>query len=284
MSDISKSTMGKQSPVGKQSPTGKQSPVGKQTGSRSSSKSKSATDKNAKGRMVEENVQAPGSRSPSNTKTDLTPGSQSPMTRAETDNNSSVPGSSSPSSIGEAMTSKAVLDVLKCDPLRCVPTNEMMAMMKCNPISCMPNGCVQPEQYYACDREVAKSLAQYLSLDERKKVQAWLVTLEQMTLDEDELSERFMYMTCLVMLLKFGNLVPPFTRFPPARPLRSLRDHIDRHLFKKVQIECRKRRVDEWDQYEQPNRSVTQRPTEFFSQMPTPNNGIFCYGVAFSTM
>lgn len=174
--------------------------------------------------------------------------------------------------------------ILNCDPLRCVPSKETWATMKCNPISCIPNGCIQPEQYYACDREVAKSLAQYLSPEERKKVQAWLVTLEQMTLDDDELSERFMYMTCLVMLLKFGQLVPPFTRFPPARPLRSLREHIDKHLFKKVQIECRRRRLDEWDKYVQPDRIVEQKPTQFLYQMPIPNNGIFCYGAAFSTM
>lgn len=214
----------------------------------------------------------------------------SPSNTGTTTTNVFAASSRSPSSektmldgVTEVVAPKAD-PVLKCDPLSCVPSRETWSTMRRNPISCMPNGCIQPEQYYACDREVAKSLAQYLSPDERKKVQAWLVTLEQMTLDDDELSERFMYMTCLMMLLKVGQLVPPFTRFPPARPLRSLREHIDKHLFKKVQIECRRRRMDELDQYEQPDRTVEQKPTQFLYQMPMPNNGILCYGAAFSTM
>lgn len=194
------------------------------------------------------------------------------------------PSSYKPATDGQAEAVPNVDPILRCDPLRCVPSKETWATMKSNPPSCMPNGCIQPEQYYACDREVAKSLAQYLSPEERKKVQAWLVTLEQMTLDDDERSERFMYMTCLVMLLKVGQLVPPFNRFPPARPLRALREHIDKHLFKKVQIECRRRRLDEWDKYTQPDRTVEQKPKQFLYQMPTPNNGVFCYGAAFSTM
>lgn len=147
-----------------------------------------------------------------------------------------------------------------------------------------PNGCIKPEQYYACDRQVAKTLAQYVSPEDRRKTMLWLDTLQMMTLDEDELSERSMYLTCLVMLLKSGQLVPPFTRTPPKRPLKSLRDVIDRRLFKKAQIECRKRRVYEPARYEQPDRSVAQKPTDFFDQMPAPYNGILCYGAAFSSM
>jgi hypothetical protein len=131
---------------------------------------------------------------------------------------------------------------------------------------------------------VATTLAQYVSPDEREKVFMWLNALQQMTLDEDDLSERSMYMICLVMLLKSGQLGVPFTRTPPAHPLKSLRDVVDKRLFRKVQIECRKRRIYEYARYEQPDRSVEQKPSEFFDQMPAPNNGIFCYGAAFSSL
>lgn len=160
----------------------------------------------------------------------------------------------------------------------------MAAMMQCSPPICMPTGCIKPETFYACDRQVAKLLAHFVSPEEREKVMLWLDTLHQMTLDVDELSERSLYLTCLVMLLKSGQLIPPFTRTPPLRPFKSLRDVIDRHLFKMVQVECRKRRVYDTALYEHPDRSVLQRPPDFFDQMPTPNEGIYCYGAAFSSM
>lgn len=153
---------------------------------------------------------------------------------------------------------------------------------RCQPV---PGGCIKPEQHYACDRQAAKTLAQFASPEERGKVMAWLRALDDMALDEDELSERSMYLTCLLMLLKSGQLVPPFTRLPPpCRPLRTLRDVIDKHLYRAVQIECRKRRVYEPSRYAQPDRAVVQKPSDFFDNMPAPNGGIFCYGAAFSTM
>lgn len=155
---------------------------------------------------------------------------------------------------------------------------------QCDPPSCVPNGCIKPEQHYACDRQAAKALAQYVSPEDRRKVMLWLDTLESMTSDEDELSDRSMYLTCLLMLLGTGQLVPPFTRTPPGRPLKTLRDSIDKRLFKKVQIECRRRRNYDWARYEQPDRRVVQRPPDFYDHMPVPNNGIVCYGAAFSTM
>ncbi|VVC38684.1 Domain of unknown function DUF4485 [Cinara cedri] len=157
-------------------------------------------------------------------------------------------------------------------------------VFQCDPPSCVPNGCIKPEQHYACDRQAAKALAQYMSPEDRRKVMMWLGTLETMTSDEDELSERSMYLTCLVMLLSTGQLVPPFTRSPPAQPLKPLRDAIDKRLFKKVQSECRRRRIYDWTRYEQPDRNVAQRPPDFFDHMPAPNNGILCYGATFSTM
>lgn len=164
-----------------------------------------------------------------------------------------------------------------------VTDNRWLAdVYQCDPPSCVPNGCIKPEQHYACDRQVAKTLAQYVSPEDRRKVMMWLGTLEMMTADEDELSERSMYLTCLVMLLSTGQLVPPFTRSPPAPPLKTLRDSIDKRLFKKVQIECRRRRIYDWARYEQPDCNVSQRPPDFFVHMPAPDNGIFCYGATFS--
>lgn len=157
-------------------------------------------------------------------------------------------------------------------------------VFQCDPPSCVPNGCIKPEQHYACDRQAAKGLVQYVSPEDRRKVMMWLDTLEAMAADEDELSERSMYLTCLMMLLKTGQLVPPFTRAPPVRPLKCLRDVIDRRLFKKVQIECRRRRVYDWARYEQPDHQKEQRPPDFFDHMPVPENGIICYGATFSTM
>lgn len=157
-------------------------------------------------------------------------------------------------------------------------------VLQCSPPSCIPNGCIRPEQYYACDRQTVKTLVQYVSPEEREKITLWLDALQKMTLDEDELSQRSMYLTCILLLLRSGQLVPPFTRTPPKRPLKALRDVIDKHLYKKVQIECRKRRIYEPVHYEQPNYSVEQKPAEFFQKMPTPDNGIFCYGAAFSSM
>lgn len=156
---------------------------------------------------------------------------------------------------------------------------------RCGPPACAPHGCSKPEQLYACDRQAARTLAQYVSPEERAKVAAWLDALDGMTLDEDELSERALYLTCLVMLLRAGQLVPPFTRAPPpCRPLRPLRDVVSRNLYKRVQVECRKRRVYQPAEYHQPDRGVAQRPSEFFDQMPSPESGIFCYGAAFSFM
>lgn len=154
----------------------------------------------------------------------------------------------------------------------------------CRPPVCMPNGCVRPERYYVCDRQMVKVLAQYVSPEERHKVLAWLDVLDSMKLDDDDtMSERAMYMTCLVLLLKSGQLVPPFTRSPPScRPLRTLRDVIDRHLFRKVLDECRKRRAYDPSRYVQPDRMVAQWPSEFYEQMPAPHDGILCYGAAFS--
>lgn len=159
----------------------------------------------------------------------------------------------------------------------------MAAMMQCSPPICMPTGCVKPEAFYTCDRQVAKLLAHYVSPEEREKVMLWLDAIHQLTQDVDELSERSLYLTCLVMLLKSGQLIPPFTRTPPMRPFKSLRDVIDRHLFKMVQVECRKRRVYDVAKYEHPDRSVSQRPPDFYDQMPTPYTGIYCYGAAFSS-
>lgn len=159
------------------------------------------------------------------------------------------------------------------------------AKPKCvQPPGCLPNGCIKTEQHFACDRQLVKTLAQYVSPDERRKVFMWLDVLGEMTLDDDELSDRSMYVTCLLLLLKSGQLVPPFTRVPPPRPLKTLRDVIDKRLFKKVQIECRKRRLYERVHYEHPDRSVAQRPCDFYNDMPTPRQGIFCYGAAFSTL
>lgn len=155
---------------------------------------------------------------------------------------------------------------------------------QCNPPSCIPDGCIKPEQYYACDRQVAKILAQYVSPEDRKKVFLWLDMLENMTLDEDQLSERSMYLTCLVMLLKSGQLIPPFSRTPPPCPLKPLREVIDKRLFKNVVIECRKRRVYERPEYIQPDRLNHLWPSQFFQKMPLPSEGLFCYGAAFSTM
>lgn len=159
------------------------------------------------------------------------------------------------------------------------------AKPKCaQPPGCLPNGCIKTEQHYACDRQLVKTLAQYVSPEERRKVLMWLDALGEMTLDDDELSDRSMYVTCLMLLLQSGQLVPPFTRVPPPRPLRTLRDVIDKRLFKKVQVECRKRRLYERVRYEHPDRSVAQRPSDFYGHMPTPKEGIFCYGAAFSTL
>lgn len=155
---------------------------------------------------------------------------------------------------------------------------------QCNVPSCMPDGCIKPEQFYACDRQVAKMLAQYVSPEDRKKVFQWLDTLEDMTLDEDQLSERSMYLTCLLMLLKSGQLIPPFSRTPPPCPLKQLREVIDKRLFKNVAIECRKRRVYERPEYVQPDRLDHLWPSQFFQDMPSPTTGLFCYGAAFSTM
>jgi len=159
------------------------------------------------------------------------------------------------------------------------------AKPKCaQPPGCLPNGCIKTEQHYACDRQLVKTLAQYVSPEERRKVLMWLDALGEMTLDDDELSDRSMYVTCLMLLLQTGQLVPPFTRVPPPRPLKTLRDVIDKRLFKKVQVECRKRRLYERVRYEHPDRSVAQRPSDFYGHMPTPKEGIFCYGAAFSTL
>lgn len=158
------------------------------------------------------------------------------------------------------------------------------AVLQCVAPICIPSGCIRPEKFYACDRQVATTLAQYLSPEEREKVFMWLNAFQRVTQDEDDLSERSMYLICLVMLLKSGRLGAPFTRTPPALPLRSLRDVVDKRLYKKVQIECRKRRIHEYARYKQPDRSVEQKPSEFFGQMPAPNNGVFCYGAAFSSM
>ncbi|XP_050526766.1 uncharacterized protein LOC126897294 [Daktulosphaira vitifoliae] len=156
-------------------------------------------------------------------------------------------------------------------------------IMHYNPPNCLPNGCIKPEQHFMYDRQLAKVLMHYYTPEERKKVTLWINTLENMIIDEDELSERYMYLTCLNMLLQNGLLIPPFTRVPPKKPLKPLRDVIDKRLYKKVQTECRKRRVYEIKKFERSDRT-THVPHDFFNQQPVPQNGILCYGAAFSTI
>lgn len=161
---------------------------------------------------------------------------------------------------------------------------------KCGPPCCVPNGCAKPEWLYACDRQAAKALAQYVSPDERAKVLRWLDVLQHAAADdpadEDRLSERSMYLTCLLMLLRAGRLVAPFTRAPPpaGRALKPLRDAIDRRLYKRVQIECRRRRLNERARYERADHGGGGGASEFFDSMPRPQNGVLCYGAAFSNM
>lgn len=190
----------------------------------------------------------------------------------------------------------------------------------CGPPCCVPNGCVKSEGHYACDRQAAKVLAQYVTPDERAKVLRWLDALQRLTdrrgeatvataLNEDEdeaaaddddgQSERSMYMTCLLMLLRSGRLIAPFTRSPPAPPrlLRPLRDVVDRRLFKRVQVECRRRRLHERARYVRPGdgadghgddgdaaAAAANGPYGFFNRMPEPCGGVLCYGAVFSDM
>lgn len=156
---------------------------------------------------------------------------------------------------------------------------------RCGPPACAPGGCVKPGRHYACDRQAARALAQYVTPEERAKTVAWLAAMDGAESDEDAVAERSMYVTCLLMALQSGRLVAPFTRPPPppCRPLRPLRDLVDVHTYRRVQIECRKRRLYDPAVYAQPDRRAAHRPADFFGQMPAPNDGVFCYGAAFST-
>lgn len=182
-------------------------------------------------------------------------------------------------------------------------TTDDRGAARCGPPCCVPDGCAKAEGHYACDRQAAKALAQYVTPDERAKVLRWLDALERLggrgaagartaadedaaAADEDvEQSERFMYLTCLLMLLRSGRLIAPFTRWPPAppHPFRPLRDVVDRRLYKRVQVECRRRRLHERARYARPDvADAANRPSGFFDRMPEPCDGVLCYGAVFS--
>lgn len=132
---------------------------------------------------------------------------------------------------------------------------------------------------YACDRDMARALAHLTAAGDRASADAWLSKLDECT----DAPVRSQYLDYLLTALAAGNLrIAPFDEAPPEGPLKPLNEVVDPILLPPPP------QVDPPDETTasaipaQPLRSVAVDRDAFYGRQPIPEDGAFCYVVAFS--
>jgi hypothetical protein len=142
------------------------------------------------------------------------------------------------------------------------------------------SACNNTVSMYGCDRETVWTLAQMLTPDDREKVAAWLTKLDGC----EDLEVRSQYITFLLNVTASGSLrSEPFQQLPPIGPLRRLGEVIDPVLLFGLTLSpsvCTVKPPTAHPTIGPPEISPTREA--FFARNPVPEDGTFCYAVAFS--
>lgn len=142
------------------------------------------------------------------------------------------------------------------------------------------SACDNAVSMYGCDRETVWTLAQMLMPGDREKVAAWLTKLDGC----EDLEVRSQYTKFLLNVTASGSLrSEPFQQLPPVGPLRRLGEVVDPVLLFGLTLSpsaCAAKPPAAHKIIGPPQARPTREA--FFARNPVPEDGTFCYAVAFS--
>lgn len=140
--------------------------------------------------------------------------------------------------------------------------------------------CENAVSAYGCDRETVWTLAQMLMPDDRDRVAAWLTKLDGC----EDLEVRSQYAKFLLSVTASGGLrSEPFRQLPPVGPLRKLGEVVDPVLLFGLTLSpsaCAAKPPAVQKTIGPPEARPTREA--FYARNPKPEDGTFCYAVAFS--